>query len=378
MDPYAPAPRSSARPFRAAERLLACTLLALVAGCGGDVGGSVGGGNGGSGGTGGGSGELSIPGGLDTAAPTIVHVTPSNGTRTAGTNSRLAITFSEPMREASLGTAIRLVDVATGTPVALKPIDYDIANNLATVTPQSLLDADREYRASISTAATDLSGKGLAADHEWTFTTAAVPDTTPPTVSSHTPASGQSGVAAGSAVAMAFSEPMDAASVAAGFALSSGGTPVAGTLAYIGQAAVFTPAAALAPQTTYVATLRRTATDLAGNGLPADYVWAFTTGSAADTTPPTVLQVSPAPGATNVAHGTALQVTFSEPIYPFLYGTVDGATVDVLLDYTANTATLIPTAALRANATYTANVSARDLAGNPMVEPYRWEFVTAP
>lgn len=370
MDPHSPFREPAFGRVRAAVRGFACAAVALLVGCGGSGGG-------------GGDGAF-LPPGLDKVAPTVVHVTPSNGTRDVGTNSPLTIAFSEPMREASLGAAIRLVDEASGAPVALRAIDYDSANQLATVFPQSPLGANRPFQASIGTDATDLSGNKLAGEHRWRFTTATGADTTPPTVTSHTPAAGATGVAAGNAIAMSFSEPMDARTVAAAFELSNGTARVAGTLESIGQAAVFKPAAALAPGATYVATLRSTATDLAGNLMAADYRWSFTTGSngsgagIVDTTPPTVLGVSPAPGSTNVPRDTRLIVTFSEPIFPFLYGTVDGATVDVVIDYAKNTATLIPTALLRAQVTYNSGVQARDLAGNTMPEPYRWDFATGP
>ena len=144
------------------------------------------------------------------------------------------------------------------------------------------------------------------------------------------------------------------------------------------EAAIFTPDAALEPSSNYVATLRRSATDLAGNALAADLVWGFTTGSGADTSPPTVLIVSPANEATQVPRGSELAVTFSEPIYPFVYGSIDGVLVEVAIDYTTNTVRLIPTVPLRSSGSYASSAQARDLAGNAMVDPYRWGFVTEP
>ena len=72
----------------------------------------------------------------------------------------------------------------------------------------------------------------------------------------------------------------------------------------------------------------------------------------ADTTPPVVLGVSPAPGATDVAHDEPMSVTFDEPIYPFLYGSIDGVLVEVAIDYTTLTARMRPTAPLRSNVVY--------------------------
>jgi hypothetical protein len=178
-------------------------------------------------------------------------------------------------------------------------------------------------------------------------------------------------------IAMSFSEPMDVASVEAAFVLTQGSTPVPGRLAYIGQAAVFTPDAPLAPQTTYVATLRRSAADLAGNTPAADTTWSFTTGGVADSTPPSVLAVTPAPNATGVPRDALLSVTFSEPIFPFVYGRIDGVVVAVVIDYNTNTVSVLPNQLLRASGGYAASIQVMDLARN-MMAPYQWSFVTAP
>jgi Bacterial Ig-like domain len=322
---------------------------------------------------GGGGGGDDAP---DTIAPTVTYVTPSNNAASVGTNSRLTVTFSEPMSEASLAAAIALADAQTDAPVALGSVAYDAANRIATVTPQQPLAPSRAYRASVSAAARDSNGNAMAGGYAWTFGTAAGADTTPPTVNSHSPADGATGVVLNTRMALSFSEPMDVASVEAAFVLMRGPAEVRGRLAYVGQAAVFTPDEPLAPQTTYVATLRRAATDLAGNALAADYAWAFTTGATPDTTPPSVVAVTPAPNSSGVPRNALLSVTFSEPIYPFVYGTIDGAVVEVAIDYSTNTVSVLPTQPLRENGGYAASIQVMDLARNAMA-PYQWTFVTA-
>lgn len=326
----------------------------------------------------GGGGEDTLETAADITAPAVTYVTPSNSAGSVGTNSRLTVTFSEPMDEASLAAAIGLADTQTGAPVALGGVAYDAANRIATVTPQQPLAANREFRATVTSAARDRSGNAMAGDYAWSFGTAAGADTTPPRVSSHSPADGAAGVALNAHIAMSFSEPMDVASVEGAFVLTRGATVVPGRLAYIGQAAAFTPDAPLAPQATYVATLRRAATDLAGNPLAVDHVWSFSTGTAADTTPPTVVAVTPPPNATGVPRNTLLSATFDEPIYPFVYGKLDGVVVEVAIDYATHTVSVMPTAPLRSSGGYLASVSVMDLARNVMATPYQWSFVTAP
>jgi hypothetical protein len=112
-------------------------------------------------------------------------------------------------------------------------------------------------------------------------------DTTPPSVLSTSPAAGAAGVNPASMVRAVFSEAMDPTSVTAGtFELRDGAnalvTAAVGYDASTGTATL-TPAAALAPFASYTARLAGgpgpALTDRAGNALPADVVWAFTTGA---------------------------------------------------------------------------------------------------
>jgi hypothetical protein len=109
-------------------------------------------------------------------------------------------------------------------------------------------------------------------------------DTTPPTVSSVTPANGATGVSAGTAVSATFSEALAAASVnGSTFVLQdAAGNLVAASVTYDAgsNTAVLTPNAPLALAATYTATVKGGSsgiTDAAGNPLAADYSWSFTT-----------------------------------------------------------------------------------------------------
>ena len=103
-------------------------------------------------------------------------------------------------------------------------------------------------------------------------------DTTAPTVSSTNPLNGAMGVAV---ITASFSEEMNASTIsAATFAMSGPGvTPVTGTVTYNASTdmATFTPSSALAPNTTYTATITTEVKDVAGNALAGNHVWSFTT-----------------------------------------------------------------------------------------------------
>jgi methionine-rich copper-binding protein CopC len=107
------------------------------------------------------------------------------------------------------------------------------------------------------------------------------PDTTPPTVTAHTPASGATGISTGTAVTATFSEAVQPATIAMSLT-GPNNVAVSGTTAYDSTAkkATFTPSAALSAGATYTATVSG-AKDLAGNTM-ATVTWTFTTA-----TPPT-------------------------------------------------------------------------------------------
>jgi len=207
-------------------------------------------------------------------------------------------------------------------------------------------------------------------------------DTTPPSVTAQSPAPGSSNVSTGTAVAATFSEAVQPATIS--FTLTGPSGSVAGSVSYAGstRTATFTPSAALANSTTYTARVSG-AQDLAGNAMTVAVTWSFTTIAPPDTTPPTVVAQSPAPGATGVAVGTNVTAKFSEAVQAATISfTLTGPSGSVAgsVSYASSTqmATFTPSVALANSTTYTARVSgAQDLAGNIMSAPVTWTFTTA-
>ena len=217
------------------------------------------------------------------------------------------------------------------------------------------------------------------------------------------------GAPTNAAILASFSETMNPATLTgASFTLAGpGGAPVAGAVTCASSNAEFTPTAALAPSTTYTATLTTAATNaagvpLAGNQAPlpasSDYVWSFTTGAGADATRPQVALTVPAtlvPGpALGVATNAAISAVFTEPVNP---ATVTGASFTLTgpgsaavagtVTCASGTAVFAPSAALAAGTTYTATLTTTiaDLAGNalagnqaalPAASSYIWSFTT--
>ena len=98
-----------------------------------------------------------------------------------------------------------------------------------------------------------------------------------------------------------------------------------------------------------------------------------------DTTPPTITEVSPTDGATNVPVTTAISATFSEAMNETSAEaafSVDGVTGTFGWD--GNKMTFTPSSELAYNTEYTVTIStvAEDLAGNNLASDYTWSFTT--
>ena len=174
-------------------------------------------------------------------------------------------------------------------------VSYAALSKTASFAPTGgTLANNSEFTATVTTAAADLAGNGLAGNtavvpnagnHVWSFTTAALGDTTPPTVIAVNPLDNATSVCLLSAVNATFSEPMDSANIDSGtFVVTDAGVAVAGTVSYdaANRLASFTPTVGFAASRVYVATVKSGSngvTDLAGNALINDKVSQFTTGT---------------------------------------------------------------------------------------------------
>jgi len=318
-------------------------------------------------------------------------------------NSSISATFSEAMTPNTLNSAtFLLATTLSGTPVN-GVITYAPAGSTATFAPIGGLAFNTAYTATITTGAEDLVGGGLAASYSWNFTTGA-PSTLAPTVTSTIPVTSpeNTNVPVNQVVSAVFSEAMDPTTiVAANFTLTPQGslTAVSGLVAYsaISDELVFVPSANLLPSTTYNAVITTGVQNMNGQSLAVAYTWNFKTGAAPNTTPPELLVVVPANGASNVPINKAVSATFSEAMNSLtitsstfqLYLTSDLTKTPIGGSYKYDPVTFIatftPTNPLAISTSYTATVTngATDLAGNGLgtigpigPPPNTWSFTT--
>ncbi len=314
-------------------------------------------------------------------SPTVSSTDPMNGATNVPFNQKISASFSKTMDASTLTSATFILRQGTNSVSGF--VSY--SGTTAIFAPSSPLAPNTGYTATVTIGAKDLAGNALADNYQWSFTTGAAAVITPPIVSSTDPVNAATSVALNQKIAAIFSKTMDASTFTTPtFTLMQGATSITGFVSYSGTTAIFAPAANLAPNTIYTATITTGAKDLAGNALANNYVWNFTTGAAVVIIPPQVSFTDPANVAIGVPLNQKIAATFSKTmdattIQTSTYTLMQGATpVSGFVSYSGITATFAAANNLLPNTTYTATITtgAKDLAGNALANNYVWSFTT--
>jgi hypothetical protein len=202
-------------------------------------------------------------------APTILMVvTQTNG---VGTNREIAVVFSKPMDPASINTGSFVVVGVVGT------VTYDTTNKIGAFKPSSDFAPNTMYNVSITAGARDLSGTPLTAPFNFSFTTRATKDTSPPHIVAINVAAGATCLPLDTKIQVTFDEAMDSLTISPSTFFIEG---LAGAATYdvVTQTATFTPSADLAANTMFTITVTTAAKDMGGVPLAAPFHLTFTTG----------------------------------------------------------------------------------------------------
>jgi hypothetical protein len=204
-----------------------------------------------------------------------------------------------------------------------------------------------------------------------------------PLVSSILPGNGASAVSLGTAIAVTFSEAMDATSLGSAFSLTGRQGKVAGALhvASDGKSLAFQPTAPLTGFSSYTAAIAATAEDVAGNELGDPVSAVFST---LDNVPPLVQAIDPANNKIQVAVDAPIAVSFSEAIDAAKFGaanflvTRNGVAAAGAISFAAAGSVAVFTpAGLEANSVYAVTVkNAVDFSGNTQAASFGSTFYT--
>ena len=248
-----------------------------------------------------------------TTVPTVTGQTPASGATGMVNTTTVTATFNESVLSSSIGFVLK--DPSNNT--IASSLAYNDTTHTATLTPNAPLAPSTKYTATVS-GAKDAAGNLMTASKSWSFTTTA----TVPTVTGQTPASGATGVAVASHVTATFNESVQASTVnITNFTLKDASgkvVPASVTYSDSTHTATLTPSAALAPGTTFTASVSGVK-DAAGNLMTSAVAWSFTTptSSSGSTGDPTTLAPSlgpppsPGPNVIWVSTQSALQTAFT-------------------------------------------------------------------
>ncbi|MFV8326494.1 Ig-like domain-containing protein [Flavobacterium sp. ZS1P14] len=311
---------------------------------------------------------------VDGVCPTVVSTSPDNGAINVPLDKTITVIFNEEMNASTFDTSSFTLQ---GSALVAGTVSF--SGTTALFVPTNPLAPNTTYTGRIKTAVKDIMGNALQADYVWTFSTGS---TVTPMVISTDPANNATNVFLNKIVSADFNMIMNQATInTTTFTLKQGATSVAGSVAYIGTTAYFTPSAPLTANTIYTGTITIGAKNLQGTTIANNYTWTFTTGSV---TAPIVTATDPVNNAGGVALNQNITATFSMPMDPLTISTTtftlkNGATmITGTVSYLGTTATFNPNSDLSPGTTYTATITtgAKNVAGVALANDYVWNFST--
>jgi methionine-rich copper-binding protein CopC len=259
----------------------------------------------------------------DVTAPTLASASPADGASAGATDAALVLTFSEAVQAGS--GVIKLVqDGSEGVSIDIAVNSSAVVFNggTVTITPPAGLLHDASYHVEIASGviqdAAHNAYAGISNATTLNFHTAA--DTQAPTLASASPADDATAVATNASLVLTFNEAVQAGSGAIKL-VQDGGSSVdiavtSSEVVFNGKTVTITPTAGLQAGTHYhIEMASGVIEDTAHNayaGISDATTLNFST--AADTLAPTLTSSSPADGATDVAVGSALVLTFNENV----------------------------------------------------------------
>ncbi len=397
------------------------------------------------------------PPGPDTTPPTVASFTPAAGANNVSVGANVTVAFSEAMNAATInGSTIELRDPSNALVPAT--VSYDTTSFTATLDPTVTLAVGTTYTARVRGGGADprvkdVAGNALAADVTWSFTTGAAP-TCPCSIwgSGAAPANPISGDGDAVEVGLKFRSDIDGYITGVRFykgGAANGGQHVGhlwtssgtllGSVNFVNesasgwQQALFQAPIQITANTTYVVSyfapqgnyaadsgyfatsgvdnepLGALSSAVAGGngvyrydttgGFPTDTYqatnyWVDVVFEGSSPSPPQVVSVTPAPGATGIATSVAPTATFSEALNSaslnastVLLRDAANNPVPVAISYEPSsfTVTLAPSQQLQPGQTYTVTLKGGATAphitgalGTPLASDYAWSFTTAP
>jgi hypothetical protein len=325
---------------------------------------------------------------VDTSAPFVTGIAPTNGAGNIGSNALVSVTFSENVDSLTLDPAnVTLTGPGGSIPVSLS---YNGSNFTMTITPQAPLPAG-VINLQLN-GVNDYSGNPLnPTPNNSSFTVVNAPDYAPPSLVQTSWQNGQGNVPVTSSFSVIFSKPIDLRSVVPNSTVylqdATAGYPnIPVTLSWSAGNTVLliTPTAALNVGHQYRILVTSLA-DLNGNVSSTIVNSYFYTVLVAPAGGPVITQFVPPAGLTNVPENFKPQIQFDRPIQGTVLGgvtlvkTAGSVPVPMSAQFSAGGTilTVVPNSILAPNTQYTVTVAGVvDAAGNAMAGSSARSFTT--
>ena len=322
----------------------------------------------------------------DTVAPAVAAVSPPNGAANVGINAVVRIRFSEQINPLTVsGDTIQIT--ASGFTAVPASISFSATDTEVAVTPLQPLPVATVMTIHVS-GVEDGAGQAVA-PITTSFTTGTGADTLIPFLTGASVFAGQTGVPVNSVLVGEFSEQLDPLSVSTlSVSLRDNVTfqtvPATVALNPDGRTITVTPTTTLAVSRSHTVFFNfgTALRDLVGNHASGASI-TFTTSSASDATPPTVLLTVPNDTLTDVPTNTRVLALLDEPIDATQLEQVlllQGGTPLVVTHALSNgnrTLTLTPPTLLAPNTAHTLVIAGiSDTAGNTMAGATQATFTT--
>ena len=247
--------------------------------------------------------------------PQIEGVTPRNGAQNIAPNTKINISFSEPMNPTSVTTSgnIKLIKISingttTTESIISSSVTLDNTSKNTTITPSSNLTPGR-YKIVVTGALKSASGMWLGNPKIGANTSSKAintsffkinsnsgNDSTPPSILGTWPSSGDTNISVNpGSLIVQFSEAINPSTIQSNtISLSRGTSNIEGEINYDSQAnsLYFIPTKALTPNTIHSFNIEGTSsglTDMVGNALASSTSIIFTTSSDNDSTAPSIM-----------------------------------------------------------------------------------------
>src|SRR5262249_2679484 len=149
--------------------------------------------------------------GASTTAPSVVQVSPANGTLGVPVNPQVLVVVSAPVSAASVGS--NAITVSSGGTAVAGAISLNSDRTVLTFVPSSLLAVSTTYTVTVSGFSDQAGNQVTPFTSSFSTGTSGVADTNRPTVTAVSPVNGATGVPAGSSIVVTFNEVIDAATV---------------------------------------------------------------------------------------------------------------------------------------------------------------------